>query len=349
MRVDLKGIATVRQRLADGTVAVYRYAWRGGPRIKAEPGSAAFLDEYQSALKTRQAPPSDQFRALIAAYKGSSDFLNKSDATRREYLRYIKLIEDKYGTLPIAALDEKGMRKEFKEWRETFADRPRTADYLWAVLSRILAVAADNEDIARNPCTKGERLYRSARRDAIWTEPMIAAAIGSFPEHLRWAMMLALWTGQRQGDLLRLPWSGYDGKTIRLAQSKTARRVQIPVHSVLQAEIGRIPKRSPLMLTTSRGRPWTRHGFQSSWRTALARAGITGVTFHDLRGSAVTRLAVASCTAAEIGSITGHSLKDVEAILDSHYLSRTNELAENAVRKLERRTTSAKRSAKRSG
>ena len=27
-------------------------------------------------------------------------------------------------------------------------------------------------------------------------------------------MMLALWSGQRQGDLLRLPWSAYDGRCI---------------------------------------------------------------------------------------------------------------------------------------
>jgi integrase len=49
------------------------------------------------------------------------------------------------------------------------------------------------------------------------------------PTHLRLPLMLALWTGQRQGDLLRLPWSSYDGKTIRLRQSKTGRGVVIPV------------------------------------------------------------------------------------------------------------------------
>ena len=38
------------------------------------------------------------------------------------------------------------------------------------------------------------------------------------------------------------------------------------------------------------------------------RAGIVGVTFNDLRGTAVTRLALAECTEAEIATITGHSL-----------------------------------------
>jgi len=67
----------------------------------------------------------------------------------------------------------------------------------------------------------------------------------------------------------------------------------------------------------------------------VARAGINGVTFHDLRGTAVTRLALAGCTVPEIASITGHSLKEVNGILDSHYLSRDAGLAEQAIRKRE--------------
>ena len=62
------------------------------------------------------------------------------------------------------------------------------------------------------------------------------------------------------------------------------------------------------------------------------------MTFHDLRGTAVTRLAQMECTEAEIAAITGHSLRDVCSILDTHYLSRDPALAESAIRKLERRT-----------
>jgi integrase len=62
------------------------------------------------------------------------------------------------------------------------------------------------------------------------------------------------------------------------------------------------------------------------------------VTFHDLRGTAVTRLALAGCTEAEIATITGHSLHGVRAILDSHYLNRDPALGESAIRKLEKGT-----------
>ena len=91
------------------------------------------------------------------------------------------------------------------------------------------------------------------------------------------------------------------------------------------------------MLTNAKGLPWTSDGFRTSWARLCAKAKIDGLTFHDLRGSAVVRLALAGATVPEIATFTGHSLKDVEAILDAHYLGRDAHLAENAVRKLELR------------
>lgn len=46
-------------------------------------------------------------------------------------------------------------------------------------------------------------------------------------------------------------------------------------------------------------------------------------------------MALAGCTAAEIGALTGHKLSHVDSILDVHYLGCKPELAANAVRKLE--------------
>jgi hypothetical protein len=100
--------------------------------------------------------------------------------------------------------------------------------------------------------------------------------------------------GTAQGDLLRLPWSAYDGTHIRLRQSKTGTFVTIPVGAPLM--LGATPRRSPIILLNSDGRPWTKQGFSSSWRMACARAGIVGVTFYDLRGTAVTQLALVGCT-----------------------------------------------------
>jgi integrase len=54
---------------------------------------------------------------------------------------------------------------------------------------------------------------------------------------------------------------------------------------------------------------------------AVLRVGLDQhrVTFHDLRGTAVTRLALSGCTVPEIATITGHALGDVRSILDANY------------------------------
>ena len=75
---------------------------------------------------------------------------------------------------------------------------------------------------------------------------------------------------------------------------------------------------------------------------------MVGVTFNDLRGTAVMRLAIAGATEPEIATITGHSLRDVRSILDSNYLNRDPALGESAIAKLEARTRIPDRAPERS-
>jgi integrase len=64
-----------------------------------------------------------------------------------------------------------------------------------------------------------------------------------------------LWTGQRQGDILRLGWSAYDGRFIRLRQSKTGVRVTIPVGGPLKAMLDAAPRLSTVIVTSGDKRP----------------------------------------------------------------------------------------------
>jgi outer membrane protein insertion porin family len=85
---------------------------------------------------------------------------------------------------------------------------------------------------------------------------------------------------------LRLTSSAYDGSVIRLRQSKSMRRggrrpvnVTIPVGAPLKVALDATAKRSPVILTTIAGTPWTSDGFRASWTKARAKAGIVGLTF----------------------------------------------------------------------
>jgi integrase len=277
--------------------------------------------------------------ALLHGYQASSEFAGLRERTRADYVKQTKLIEVAFGDMPLNALNARGARAEFMVWRDQLAiGSRRQADYAWTVLARVFSWSKDRGLVSENPCERGGRLYRGSRADKVWTNDDEAAFYRSAPSHLQLPVLLALWTGQREGDLLRLTWSAYDGEMIRLKQSKTGARVSIPVGAPLKAALDVALRLSPVILLTSDGKPWTPDGFRASFAKARAKAGIVGVTFNDLRGTAATRLALAGATEAEIATITGHSLRDVRSILDFNYLHRDPALGRAAIHKLERGT-----------
>jgi integrase len=344
MRKELPGVASASKKLADGTRRKYYYAWRGGPLLKAEDGTPLqphdprFFVAYTDAHRARRAPMQGTLFSLIALYRSSTEFTALSEKTRKSYSRYLRLIEDDFGDMPIEAVEHPKARGEFKGWRDRLSNQPRHADYAWTVLARVLSVAKDRGKISINVCERGGRLYEADRAEKIWTADHIKAFCAVASIELQAALLLALWTGQRQGDLLRLSWVNYDGIHLRLRQSKGKKRVTIPVGLPLKAALDatRSARRlATTILTNTRGRPWTEDGFRASWRKAFERSGLADdLHFHDLRGTAVTRLALAGCTVPQIAAITGHSLKDVEQILDAHYLGGAVDLAEAAITKL---------------
>jgi len=78
------------------------------------------------------------------------------------------------------------------------------------------------------------------------------------PIELQRALILGLHTGQREGDLLRLPWSAYDGVSISLRQGKARRggrlgRLSNPCTAALRRMLDGMERISLLILTTKTG------------------------------------------------------------------------------------------------
>lgn len=341
MRVRLKGIHTVKATLADGTVRRYYYAWRGGPRLEGKPGSPEFIAGFNAAIAALRAPPPGVLETLIAEWRASADFASLSKASRRNYDAYCATILEHFGDLPIGALDDPAVRAEFRAWRDGMRDQPRKADYAITTLARVLAFAVDGGRIRNNYAARMGRLYVSDRAAKVWSEADVSAFLAKASEPLRLAMALALATGQRQGDLLRLTWGAYDGRAIRVEIGKSRRRgrpaerVTVPLLPDVRAALDAKPRNSTHILTSTDGRPWSSDGFRASWRRTQERA-IPGVdlNFNDLRGTAITRLKIAGCSDTEIAAITGHSEKTVGAVLKAHYLGDRAALAETAINRL---------------
>jgi integrase len=336
VRVRLKGINSRTKRLANGTVRTYYWAWKGGPALPGKPGSPEFVAAYNAAIARKVAPSAGVLLSILQRFQASGEFLHTiNERTRRDYIKNISRIERAFADFPIKALSDPGARSLFLEWRDELAKTSlRQADYCYQTLRRILSWALKRGMIDANPCSEGGKLYHGTRADKVWTDADLALFLAVAPRQVRLLMKLALETGQRQGDVRKLTWASYDGATIKVRQRKTGAYVSVPVSDELKDELDSAPRLSPVIAVNSDGRPWTESGLQSAWRVATLRAGVTGLTFHDLRGTAVVRLARAGCNVVEIYSITGHKPGDVQSILTAHYLPQDREVARNAIDKL---------------
>jgi integrase len=216
MRVRLKGINWVRRTLADGTRKEYPYLGRGRGAVRLEGGRnspeqvEALIASYNRARSERRKPDANTLKGIITAYMLSPAFTGLRPRSRAGYQSSIRKIEDAFGDLPIAALNDPRVTKDFLDTRDSMAATPCQADFSWTVLMRIIAWARGRALTTYRPPERVERLHYSDRSDLIWEDHHIAQFMAVAPEPLRWALTMAAETGLRQADLVALPWSAYD-------------------------------------------------------------------------------------------------------------------------------------------
>jgi integrase len=313
-KIELKGIAKVTAKGRD-----YWYAWRGGPRLRGEPGSPEFMASYNEAIEHRRLPEPGRFRSLVTLYR-AGDFRNLSPSTKRNWSPWLDRIAEYFGDLSIKQFDRsEKIKPVIRKWRSGWADKPRTADYALQVLSRVMSYAVELGKITSNPCEGIKQLYSADRAEIIWTEADIARIKQTCAVEIADAVDLAAHTGLRLSDLLRVSWShvGSDEIVITTGKSKHRREAIIPLYDDLRAVLARIPRRSTTILTNSKHRPWTRDGFGSSLNKAKIAAGMAdaGLHFHDLRGTAATRFYVAGVPERAIAGIMGWEEEHVAKII----------------------------------
>lgn len=327
--VRLKGVAVVKAKGRE-----YHYAWRGGPRLPGEPGSPEYMAAFHAAHAARKAPVQGTLRAIIVAYRASKKYEKLSAHTKRAYAKHLDTIELKWGSMPARALDDPAVRRHFVAWRDEMADTPRTADMAIGVLKTVLAWALERVMVTSNQAEPISRLHRSERSDAIWTAKDVEAFRKQASKELQWAVELALHTGLRQSDLIRLAWNHEKDGAFEMRTSKRGKKVSVPITTACRSLLERIEKRGPVILTTERGkRPWTADGLRSSFGKACKDAGVSR-TFHDLRRTAATNLIAAGLDNAQVAEIMGWSADDVET-MKRKYVSRSA-VVQAALAKLEK-------------
>jgi integrase len=274
----------------------------------------------------------DSFDHVITIYLDSPDFKELAEATKTGYRRYLSLVRERWGSLEVKGLEP----RHVLALRDRYQAKPATANAVVRTLSALMVWAIPRGYRSDNPCAHIKKL-KIGDGWGPWPWEMIELLERHAPPWMWQAGALALYTGQREADVLAMTWTQARGGAIELRQQKTGRALVIPAHQRLLAVLATIPRRTVQILSSSRGEPWTPGGFRSSWlanlKGPLAPIHEAGLVFHGLRKSAVVTLLEAGCTDAEVAAITGQSRQMIE-----HYSRQVNQrkLAAAAILKWER-------------
>jgi integrase len=239
---------------------------------------------------------------LIQSYQNSPAWRALAPTTKDRYSRYLRPL------LPHAAFRARDLnRRSITRLRDAIAaeNKPAAANAFVRSVSALYAWGVENEFVEANPTLRIKPL--AGGHFAAWTPDVAARALDELPEHLKRLVLVALYTGQRRGDLCRLAWSNYDGQRIRLTQGKTGTSLIIPVHPILRDAMATWERKAATILVNARGWPWKPGSASHGMKLAIDRLGFpTGWNIHGLRKLAAANLAEAGCSALEIAAITGH-------------------------------------------
>ena len=192
--------------------------------------------------------------------------------------------------------------------------QPATVNRYLAALSHAFTVAVKEWGwIETNPARKVGRLKEPRGRVRFLSEDererLLEACRESSDSRLFLLVVLAISTGARKGELLRLRWPDVDLKRgiAVLHQTKNDERRALPLSGLAldvlseHSKVRRLD--TDLVLSNSEGRSTFP---RKPWENALKAAQIEDFRFHDLRHTAASYLAMSNASLSEIAEVLGH-------------------------------------------
>ena len=156
-----------------------------------------------------------------------------------------------------------------------------------------------------NVARRGESAGRTRFLDDDERKRLMAGAKTHDNPDIYPAVLLAITTGMRKGEILSLRWPQIDLKRslVQLVDTKNGEARTVPVPKIaadLLTERGKVRSLTDDRLFTDP------RDFDRCWREALTVAEINNFRFHDLRHTAASYLAMHGATLAELAEVLGH-------------------------------------------
>lgn len=194
--------------------------------------------------------------------------------------------------------------------------KPATVNRELTVAKHILSKAVEWKLIQNNPFSGVRNLRVSKCSERVLQQDeenkLLDACDQIRSRHLRPAVVIALNTGMRRGELLSLEWAQVDltGRKIRVlnAKSSSGERV-IPMNATVYDLVSALAKKasSPLVFPSNRKNGCTILDLKKGFKKSVRLAGIRDIRFHDLRHTFATRLVQAGVDLITVQHLLGHA------------------------------------------
>lgn len=176
--------------------------------------------------------------------------------------------------------------------RKDLAGTPNMANRCITVLRMVFHYATENEIVATNPVI-GAKRFTEKKRKRLLTPEEVEAIRAASGERLQLIIDLAIRTGQRIGDVLKIHRADLLPSGIRFEQKKTGAKLIIKWTDELREAASRAKAlnqniRALTLLANRRGKAPDYSTIKIQWDKARKAAGVPDANLHDLRAYAAT-------------------------------------------------------------
>ena len=183
-------------------------------------------------------------------------------------------------------------------------------EWEWCSDNPVTRVSMEKENNARDRWLSLEEEYRLCHVAPAW---------------LRDIVIFAIHTGLRMGEILALTWHAVDlsRRTLMVCQSKNGERRTIPLNGtvmdLLQQRVRIKPVGVNSVFWSEAGTPLDGPNLRRAFRSALKKAKIEDLHFHDLRHTFATRIVQVGVDLYKVQRLLGHKSPQMTQRYAHHY------------------------------
>jgi integrase len=198
---------------------------------------------------------------------------------------------------------------------------PATVNRELACLKHIFTMAIQWNKAEANPVKKVKLFRENNQRVRYLEKEEAERLVSNCKGYLKRIVIIALNTGMRKGEILRVKWTDIDFKNnvIYLLDTKNGDKKEVLINDMVKRALIQQPKYKdgPYAFCNRDGRPF--RDIRKSFIAALKKSGIINFRFHDLRHTFASQLVMSGVDLNTVRELMGH--KSIRMTLRYAHLS----------------------------